>query len=67
MEYLKSINDKLKKINDTNIQYLNLFNHPSLVFGNVDKSKVDFHKYSKSIEEDIRRFGGKAQFFFTIS
>lgn len=63
MEYLESINDKLKKINDTNIQYLNLFNHPSLVFGNVDKSKVDFHKYSKSIEEDIRRFGGKAQFF----
>lgn len=64
MEYLKSINDELKKINESNIQYLNLFNHPSIVYGITDKTKVDFHKFPKKIEDDIhKKFGGKTLYF----
>ena len=48
MEYLTSINNPLNKINEINIQYLNIFNNPSLVFGNtLNSNKVDFCKYSQ--------------------
>lgn len=58
MENLVSIKDRLKTINETNIQYLNLFNHPSLVYGNTVKSdKVDFCKYTEEIQEEMRQCG----------
>ena len=61
MEYLTSVNDALKTINEGNIQYLNLFNHPSLVFGNTIKSdKVNFCKYTKDVQEEISELGGAA-------
>lgn len=58
MEYLESIDDRLKTINENNIQYLNLFNHPNLVYGNIfDTDEVDFCKYSPEVQEDMKKFG----------
>ncbi|RAP53505.1 MAG: hypothetical protein BZ138_00655 [Methanosphaera sp. rholeuAM270] len=53
MEYLDLITDPLEKINEKNILYLNLFNHPSMVFGTNSDDVVDFSKYPESIQGEI--------------
>ena len=47
MEYLNSVNDKLNSIDESNIKYLDLFEHPEFVFGNLNfnANHVDFCKY----------------------
>ena len=58
MEYLTAINNPLNNINETNIQYLNIFNNPSLVYGNpLNSDKVDFCKYTQEIQDDMVQFG----------
>ena len=58
MEYLKSVNDSIKSINEGNIQYLNLFNFPVLLYGNPFYSKkVDFCKYTKEVQDEMIQFG----------
>ncbi len=58
MEYLTSVRNHLKTINENNIQYLNVMNHPELVYGNtVVSNKVDFCKYTEDIQEEMKNFG----------
>lgn len=58
MEYLNSLADPIKSIDEENIQYLNVFNHPSLVFGNpFNTKKVDFCKYTPEVEKEMQQFG----------
>ncbi len=56
MEYLNSIDDQLKKIDEKNIQFFNLFDLPELFFGslNFTKSKLDFSKYPKSFGNEMK-------------
>lgn len=56
MEYLNSIDDQLKKIDEKNIQFYDLFDLPELFFGNLNftKSKLDFSKFPKSFEDEIK-------------
>ncbi|AWX32298.1 SGNH/GDSL hydrolase family protein [Methanosphaera sp. BMS] len=59
MEYLKNINDKLKKINEENVTYINLMEHPEFFYGNVNFSDtlVNFSKVPKKTREDITIYG----------
>ena len=58
MDYLKSIDDKLNTINEDNIDYIDLLNHPEFFFGNVNLSgvKVDFCKFPKNVQEKMRQY-----------
>lgn len=62
MEYLKSICDSLITINEENIEYLNLFDFPNLIYGNINHSstKVDFCKYPAHIQKEMEKFGALA-------
>lgn len=55
MEYLKSINDKLKRISEENIEYIDLFDRPDLVFGttNYSNDTVDFCKVPYESQQEI--------------
>lgn len=59
MEYLNSLSDPLKTFNDNNIQYLNIFNYPRLVYGNPFDSdkKVNFCKYTPEVQNEMKQFG----------
>ncbi|HIH36239.1 MAG TPA: hypothetical protein HA277_01970 [Methanosphaera sp.] len=58
MEYLNSLADPIKSIDEKNIQYLNVLNHPSLVFGNpFNTDKVNFCKYTPEVEKEMIQFG----------
>ncbi|WP_323735650.1 SGNH/GDSL hydrolase family protein [Methanosphaera sp. ISO3-F5] len=62
MEYLKSVKDPLKKINDKNFKYLNLFKYPPLVFGTNRSDKVDFCKYPKEVRTEIMKLHPKTKY-----
>ena len=59
MEYLKSINNPLTTIDEKEINYLNLFDFPNLIYGNLNFSldKVDFCKYPAHIQKEMEKFG----------
>lgn len=59
MEYLKSIHDSLNTINEKNITYLNLFDYPNLIHGNLNFhfNKVNFCKYPSNIQNEMKNFG----------
>ena len=64
MEYLKSIKQHLKKINESNIQYLDIIKNPPLVYGNTSNSNTtDFCKYPPEVEKDIKKFGGSSLYY----
>ena len=56
MEYLKSINNKLNKISENNIEYFDLFDRPDLVYGNINafQERVNFCKIPIESQEEIR-------------
>ena len=59
MEYLKSIDDPLTKINENNIIYFDLFDYPDLVFGNpFQTDKVNFCKYDENVQKEMEEEGG---------
>ena len=62
MEYLKTINDSLRTINEKNIKYMDLFDYPNFVYGNINynSSKVDFCKYPLHIQKEMEQFGNLA-------
>lgn len=62
MEYLNSIDDKLNSIDESNIKYLDLFEHPKIVFGNINSNneQVDFCKYPSNIQEEMKKYGAGA-------
>ena len=62
MEYLESIDDSLKIINEENYKYLDLFDYPNLIHGNLNFSsaKLDFCKYPLNIQREMKKFGGLA-------
>lgn len=62
MEYLKSVEDPLKKINDKNFKYIDLFKYPPLVFGTNNHNKVDFCKYPQEIQDEITQLHPKTKY-----
>ena len=38
MEFLGSIHDNLKSIDETSIDYVDLFDYPELIYGNVNNN-----------------------------
>lgn len=63
MEYLKSINDSLNTINEKNVEYINLFEHPEFVYGNLNltSNRLDFCKYPLNIQKEMKKFGKLAE------
>lgn len=59
MEYINSMDESLKTIDETNIKYLDLMKFPELFFGNINvfNKTVDFCKYSKLVQEEMSKFG----------
>ena len=66
MEYLKTINDSLRTINEKNIKYMDLFDYPNFVYGNINynSSKVDFCKYP--LQWDVSCFLVKTLIFLSL-
>lgn len=58
MEYLKSINQKLRLINESTIEYIDILNYPQFIYGNLtNKSPVDFCKFPKHVQEEMNAYG----------
>lgn len=59
MEYLNSIHDKLKTINEDNIYYLDMLNNPDYFYGNLNFSptRVDFCKIPQNMQKEMKQFG----------
>lgn len=59
MEYLKTVHDDLKKINENNIEYLNIFEHPELIYGTINygSTQLDFSKFPKTTRDEMKKFG----------
>ncbi|RAP52090.1 MAG: hypothetical protein BZ137_09225 [Methanosphaera sp. rholeuAM130] len=55
MEILESIDDKLEWINEENIIYYNIFEHPELIYGNINLAShsLNFSKLPKSLHDAI--------------
>ena len=62
MEYLNSIDDPITSIDENNIEYLDLFQHPELVYGtlNLSEKKLDFCKYPQDVQKEMERYGDLA-------
>ena len=59
MEYLNSIDDSISIIDESNIEYIDLFQHPELVYGtlNLSSKELDFCKYPHNIQKEMERYG----------
>lgn len=59
MEYLKSIDESLKNINESKLEFIDLFKHPELVYGTLNPStkELDFCKYPQSVQKEMERYG----------
>lgn len=59
MEYLNSINDGLSSINDDNYEYVNIFEYPQFIFGNINFSmeKTNFCKVPRVVRDESKNFG----------
>ena len=55
MEYLNSIDDSISIIDESNIEYIDLFQHPELVYGtlNLSSKELDFCKYPHNIQKEM--------------
>ncbi|OED29828.1 SGNH/GDSL hydrolase family protein [Methanosphaera sp. WGK6] len=55
MEYLCSITDKLKQIDETDINYIDLLQHPEFFHGNIDftGNTVNFCKFPKMTQDEM--------------
>lgn len=63
MEFLKSVNDPLKKINDKNFKYLDIIKHPELVYGTTNKSsKVNFNKFPQNVRNESKKLHPKTAY-----
>lgn len=57
MEYLDSTENTLQTIDESDIDYLNLFDYPELFYGNINNMEnTDFCKYPKVIQEEMNEF-----------
>ncbi len=58
MEYLSSIGDNLQKIDEKNIVYHDVFEHPELIYGNINNNaKLNFCKFPEDIQEEMKKYG----------
>ena len=59
MEYLNSVDDAINSIDEENIEYIDLFQHPELVYGtwNSTEEKLDFCKYPQDVQKEMERYG----------
>ncbi len=59
MEYLNSIDDSITSIDENNIEYIDIFQHPELVYGTLNQSteELDFCKYPQSVQKEMERYG----------
>ena len=55
MEYMNDIGDNLNYIDESNVEYFDLFEFPNLFYGNLNftNSQVDFSKFPKSFKKEI--------------
>lgn len=62
MEYLTSINHPLSTINEENIEYVNIFDYPQFIFGNINFSneKTNFCKVPKTVRDESKKYGAIA-------
>lgn len=62
MEYLTSVHDKLEKIDESTVEYIDLFEHPEYVYGTINfaSSITDFSKFPKKSQMEMEEFGGSA-------
>ena len=60
MEYLNSIDDPITSIGEDNIEYIDLFQHPELVYGtlNLSTKELDFCKYPQNVQKEMERWYG---------
>ncbi len=58
MEFLSSIRDNLKTIDEETIEYVDLFDYPELIYGNVNNnSKLNFCKFPKNVQDEMKQYG----------
>ena len=59
MEYLNSIDDSITSVDENNIEYIDLFQHPELVYGtlNLSGEGLDFCKYPQDVQKEMERYG----------
>ena len=58
MEYLNSIDDPITSVDENNIEYIDLFQHPELVYGtlNLSGEGLDFCKYPQEVQKEMERY-----------
>ena len=59
MEYLNSIDNPITSVDENNIEYIDLFEHPELVYGtlNLSGEGLDFCKYPQEVQKEMERYG----------
>ena len=59
MEYLANIKDSLKKIDESNIEWIDIFEHPEYVHGTlrISNDRLDFTKFSPEARNEIKQYG----------
>lgn len=63
MEYLNHISDSLSQIDESNLTYINILEHPEYVRGTISQTGaiVDFSKFSVAARNSMKRFEAAAQ------
>lgn len=58
MEFLSSIHENLKKIDERDIEYIDLFDYPELIYGNVNvNSGLNFCKFPRNVQDEMEKYG----------
>ncbi len=58
MEFLSSIHENLKEISEETIEYIDLFDYPELIYGNVNiNSKLSFCKFPGNVQDEMEKYG----------
>lgn len=62
MEYLNSVDDELKTLDESNIEYIDLLDHPEFFYGNINYSSdtVDFCKYPVIVQDKMKEYSDLA-------
>ena len=58
MEYLANVGDSLKKIDEENVEWIDIFEHPEYVRGTcrISSDKLDFTKFSMEARSEINQY-----------
>lgn len=63
MEYLDKISDSLKNYDESDIEYLNLFDYPELFYGtfNFTNKKLDLNRFPKETVDEMKNYEALAE------